>query len=270
MKTRLLFIPVSVERKEKNFDLSTVVIDAIREEGEELMDGDIIAVSSKFISMSKGRLVNLNDVDISKEADSLAENLSMDPRVAQLVLQEADVILGGVPGFALALKNGVIAPNAGIDKSNVPHGYVMLYSECPFKDAEDLKRIIYETSSKCIGVVITDSRLMPLRMGTTGLAVGVAGFEPLKDERGRRDLFGNILNVTRRALADQIAAAVQLLMGEADEGCPIIIVRALNRAPWTMTERSLNAKTLAVDYKTCIYMQGVFSPKFIYFHLNKS
>jgi F420-0:gamma-glutamyl ligase len=96
-------------------------------------------------------------------------------------------------------------------------------------------------------------------MGTTGLAVSVAGFEPLEDERGKQDLFGNILKVTRRALADQIASAVQLIMGEADEGFPIVLIRALDSAPWRMTNRPLSTKTLAVDYDTCIYMKGVLS-----------
>jgi|TARA_B100000315_G_scaffold201976_1_gene194539 coenzyme F420-0:L-glutamate ligase len=259
MKSSLLFIPIGVERKNGSFDLSSEVIQAVKKMGEEFLDNDIIAVSSKFISMSKGRLVNLNDVDVSEEADHLADKLSLDPRLAQLVLQEADMIIGGVPGFALALKNGVIAPNAGIDKSNVPDGHVMLYSEYPFKDAEDLTKVIHQSLGKRIGVVVTDSRLMPLRMGTTGLAVSVAGFEPLEDERGKQDLFGNILKVTRRALADQIASAVQLIMGEADEGFPIVLIRALDGAPWRMTNRPLSTKTLAVDYDTCIYMKGVLS-----------
>lgn len=231
MKTSLLFIPIRVERKDDSFDLSSVLIQAVKKTGEEILDKDIIAVSSKFISMSKGRLVNLNDVDVSEEADRFANKMSLDPRFAQLVLQEADMIIGGVSGFALALKNGVIAPNAGIDKSNVPDGHVMLYPEYPFKDAEDLKRAIYQLLGKRVGIVVTDSRLMPLRMGTTGLAVSVAGFEPLKDERGKKDLFGNILNVTRRALADQMASAVQLIMGEADEGFPIVLIRALDGVP---------------------------------------
>ena len=257
MKASLLFIPISVERKDNSFDLSSEVIQAIKKTGEEILENDIIAVSSKFISMSQGRLVNLNDVDVSEEADLLANKLSLDPRLAQLVLQEADLIIGGVPGFALALKNGVIAPNAGIDKSNVPEGHVMLYSEYPFKDAEDLKTTIYKLLGKRVGVVVTDSRLMPLRMGTTGLSVSVAGFEPQEDERGKKDLFGNTLNVTRRALADQMASAVQLIMGEADEGFPIVLIRALDGAPWRMTNRLLSTKTLAVDYDTCIYMKGV-------------
>lgn len=263
-KPRLLFIPIGVEKKEDRFDLSAVVTGAVKKEGEEFRDGDIVAVSSKFISMSRGRFVNLSEVEVSEEAERLAEKLSLDQKMAQLVIQEADTIIGGVPGFALALKNGVIAPNAGIDKSNAPVGHVMLYSEDPFKDAEELKRQIHQKSGRQVGVVVTDSRLMPLRLGTTGLAVSVAGFEPLEDVRGRRDLFGNVLKVTRRALADQIAAGVQLIMGEADEGFPIVIVRALDGAPWKLTHKPLNSEDLAVEYDRCIYMQGVPRPKFNY------
>ncbi|MFQ6135346.1 MAG: coenzyme F420-0:L-glutamate ligase, partial [Nitrososphaerales archaeon] len=255
---------IGVERKEGRFDLSAAVIDAVKNGEEEFRDGDIVAVSSKFVSMSRGRFVNLSEVEVSGEAERLAEKLSMDREVAQLVLQEADAILGGVPGFALALKNGVIAPNAGIDKSNAPVGHVMLYSEDPFKDAEELKRRILQESGRHVGVVVTDSRLMPLRLGTTGLAVSVAGFEPLVDERGRRDLFGKVLKVTRRALADQIAAGVQLLMGEADEGFPIVIVRALDGAPWRLTYRSLSTESLAVEFDRCIYMRGVPRSKFTF------
>lgn len=261
MKPRLLFIPIGVERKEDRFDLSSTVIDAVEKE-EEFRDGDIVAVSSKFVSMAKGRFVDLGDVEVSEEAERVAEKLSMDRRMAQLVLQEADVILGGVPGFALALKNGVIAPNAGIDRSNAPVGHVMLYSEDLFGDAEELRMKILNELGRRVGVVITDSRLMPLRMGTTGLAVSAAGFEPLKDERGRRDLFGNVLRVTRRALADQIAAGVQLLMGEADDGFPIVVVRALDGAPWSLTDKPVDAGSLAVEFERCIYMRGIPRPKF--------
>lgn len=253
----VVFIPVGVDRMEGSFDLSRVVIDAVKRVGEEFRVGDIVAVSSKFVSMSRGRMVKLSDVVISEEAERLADKLSMDRGVAQLVLEEADSILGGVPGFALTLKDGVVAPNAGIDRSNAPSGYVMLYPKDPFKEAEDLRRSIFEETGRRVGVVLTDSRLMPLRLGTTGIALSAAGFEPLKDERGRKDLFGNVLRVTRRALADQIASGVQLLMGEADEGFPIVLVRALNGAPWSLTDRSLNAESLTVSSDRCIYMRGL-------------
>jgi len=260
-KTRVTFIPVTVPRMEGRFNLSDMVIRAIRDCGEEVRDGDIVAVSSKFVSMSKGRMVKLNDVKVTRRGRRLAERFKMNERLAELVIEEADAILGGVEGFTLALKNGVIAPNAGIDRSNTPQGYVMLYSKDFFKDAEDLRRRIVEETDRRVGIVVTDSRLMPLRRGTTGLAVAVAGFEPLRDERGRRDLFGKILKVTQRALADQVAAGAQLLMGETDEEVPIVIVRASNGTPWTITDKRLGVESLTVRYDECIYMNGIPRPK---------
>jgi coenzyme F420-0:L-glutamate ligase/coenzyme F420-1:gamma-L-glutamate ligase len=253
----LELIPVFVERKEGNFDFPHVIIDAVNSSGEELLDNDILAVSSKFISMAKGMLVDLSKVEVSEKAKRLAEKLRMDQRIAELVIREADDIIGGVPGFVLALKNGIIAPNAGIDKSNAPAGYAILYSKDPFGDADALRKTILQELGKQVGIVVTDSRLMPLRMGTTGLAIAVSGFEPLKDERGHKDLFGNILRVTRRALADQIAAGVQLLMGEADERCPVVIVRASNSAPWSLTDKPMDAGSMTVPPDQCIYMCGL-------------
>jgi coenzyme F420-0:L-glutamate ligase len=263
-KASLIFIPIGVKRKEKAFDLTPEIIYSVENEGEKIRDGDIIAVSSKFISMSKGRYVKLDEVRISKKAKNLATKLDMDAAIAQLVLLEADEILGGVSGFALTMKNGVIAPNAGIDRSNAPPGHVMLYSKDSYKDAEDLKKEIFQLTEKRVGVLVTDSRLMPLRMGTTGLAIGIAGFEPLLDERGKSDLFGNVLKVTRRSLADQMAASVQILMGEADEGFPIIIIRSSDSMPWKLTDQSFTYKDLAVDNSECIYMRGIPRKKFVF------
>jgi coenzyme F420-0:L-glutamate ligase/coenzyme F420-1:gamma-L-glutamate ligase len=263
-KPSLQFIPIHVEKLETRFDLPCVVIDAVEDSGEKLQDRDVVAVSSKFVSMAKGMLVDLDAVEVSEEAKRLAEKLRMDKKIAELVIREADYIIGGVPGFALTLKDGVVAPNAGIDRSNAPTGCVMLYSPDPFGDAEDIRRRIFEDLGKRVGVVITDSRLMPLRMGTTGLAVSVAGFEPLKDERGHKDLFGNVLRVTRRALADQIAAGVQLLMGEADDGYPVVVVRASDGAPWSLTDRLLDARSLIVPPDHCIYMRGVSFQDFVF------
>src|SRR3972149_3114973 len=263
-KPSINFIPIGVNRKICHFNLSNTIIESIDEADEKINDGDILVVSSKFVSMSKGRMVNLNEVIVSKSAERLAEKLKMDSRVAQLVLLESDRILGGVPGFALAIKDGVIAPNAGIDKSNTPAGYVMLYPTDPFRDAEEIKRNVIERLGKRIGVILTDSRLMPLRIGTTGIALSVAGFEPLKDERGRIDIFGNVLKVTRGALADQIAAGAQIVMGEADECFPIVLVRASNILSWNLTDNSFDSTSLNVDFDDCIYMQGIDRKEFEY------
>jgi F420-0:gamma-glutamyl ligase len=159
-----------------------------------------------------------------------------------------------VPGFALAVKEQVLAPNAGIDKSNVAPGHAILYPARPFHTARLLQEEVRFHVPARIGVVLADSRLMPTRLGTTGVAVAVAGFEPVRDERGRRDLFGNVLRVTQRALADDLASAAQLLMGEANERIPLVLVRG---APIRLSDRELSAADLAVDQEVCLYVRGL-------------
>ncbi|MCX8191841.1 MAG: coenzyme F420-0:L-glutamate ligase, partial [Nitrososphaerales archaeon] len=157
------------------------------------------------------------------------------------------------------INDGVLSPNSGIDRSNVYPGYVILHPSDPFKKAEDLRKAIFERTGRKVGIVITDSRLLPTRVGTVGIAIGVAGFEPVRDMRGKKDLFGNVLKVTRQALADDISSGAQLLMGEADEGIPIVIVRAvdLQQNPITFTDRPIGKREVVIDYKRCIYLKGL-------------
>lgn len=252
--SRLEFIPIQVQPKRDRFDLARTVLRAIAQNGAQLRDGDILVISSKFAAMAEGRAVNLAEVSPSQRAKRLAAQLQMSSKLAELVLQEAEAIFLGVPGFALAVKHGVIAPNAGIDKSNIYPGWAIPYPHDPFGCAEQVRSEVLRLARKRIGVVLADSRLMPTRIGTTGVAVAVAGFEPVADERGRKDLFGNVLRVTRRALADDISAGAQLLMGEADEAIPIVIVRNAGVRP---TERRITSMDLAVPFEECIYVRGL-------------
>src|SRR5574341_1193621 len=135
----------------------------------------------------------------SRKSAEIAQKYNMDSRLAELVLRESYFMFSCVPGFILAVKDGVIAPNAGIDRSNVQHGYAILHPREPFKVAEILRHEFLRHAGKKVGIVITDSRLMPTRIGTIGIAIAVAGFEPVQDLRGTKDLFGNTLRVTLKA-----------------------------------------------------------------------
>ena len=219
----------------------------------DFQDGDILVVSSKFVAMSEGNVVKLDAVRPSADAKRLAKKYSMDAKLAQLVLQESDEIVGGISGFALAIRGGMIAPNAGIDKSNVPAGYAMLYPKDPFKSARELRRKFVEIGIN-VGVVLADSRLMPTRRGTTGVAIACAGFSPTEDERGKKDLFGNTLRVTFRAVADSLATMGVAVMGESAESTPAAVVRGFGV---TWTERRLSWKDMAVPAKIDIYLQGL-------------
>lgn len=237
---------ISVPAKMGRFDLFEAL------QSFAYRDGDILVVSSKFVAMSEGRVVKLDSVKPGAEAKRLARKLKMDPQLAELVIKESDLIVGGIPGFALAIRKGMMAPNAGIDKSNVPAGHAILYPKNPFASAEMLRQKFQDSGIK-LGVILADSRLMPTRRGTTGIAIAAAGFEPVEDDRGKKDLFGNTLRVTFRAVADSLATAAVAVMGESSESLPAVVVRGFNV---TWTDRKLSWKDMAVPAKRDIYLNG--------------
>lgn len=221
-------------------------------------DDDILVISSKFVSMSEGAVVNLSKVRVSRKARAIAAKCYMEPKMAELVLRESDYIVKGVPGFLLAVRDGMIAPNAGIDKSNVPKGHVILYPRDPFGTAEKLREKFLAKQRIRVGIVLADSRLMPTRIGTTGVAIACAGFEPVEDLRGRRDLFGNVLKVTFKAVADGLATMGVAVMGESDESTPAAVVRG---AKVTWSDKKFSWKDMAVSPSQDIYLRGVRSLK---------
>ena len=214
-------------------------------------------ISSKFVSMSEGALLRLGEIKVSKKARIIATRYKMDPKIAELTLRESDYILGGIPGFLLSIRDGMIAPNAGIDKSNVPPGFVILYPDDAFKTAEYLRSKFLLECRIRVGIVIADSRLMPTRIGTVGVAIACSGFEPVEDERGKKDLFGNVLRVTFRAVADGLAATGVAIMGEGSESIPAVAVRGFKITP---TDRSLSKHDMAIDPEQDIYIRGLKQP----------
>lgn len=247
-------IPIKSKVMNSTFDLFDTIIDNIIKNGEDVNDNDIIVLSSKFVAMSQGSIIALDDIKPSKVALELAERYAIDDKIVEIVVREADTIVGGIEGFLLTVKDGVIAPNAGIDRSNVMNGYIITHPKEPFKVARDLRSKFRNRYGIDVGVVITDSRLMPSRKGTIGVAIAVAGFKPVRDLRGKRDLFGNNLRVTMHAIADSIATAANLLMGESDESIPIVIVRDA-KVEWSNDE--FTWKDLAIYYDRCIYIRGL-------------
>ena len=245
-------LPISVPIKKGEFDL----FDSIILSNFKFRENDILIVSSKYVSMSEGSVMNLDKVKVGRKAKSLASEYHMSAKLAELTLREADYIYKGIPGFLLAVKNGVLAPNAGIDKSNVPQGFVILYPSEPFKSAENLRRRFLVNLGIKVGVVIADSRLMPTRIGTIGVALASAGFEPVEDQRGKRDLFGNILKVTLKAVSDSIAATGVAVMGEGSESTPIAVIRGIRVIA---TDRKLSWHDMAVDARQDIYIRGLQS-----------
>ena len=193
-----------------------------------LKNEDIAVISSKIISVARGNLVKLSDVSPSKRAKRISSRIKRPPEFVEVVLQEADKVLGFSHGVILTLKQGLLCANAGVDTSNAPPGYVVLMPRNPDLEAEEIRRRLRKLSGAAVGVVISDSNVKPMRVGTVGQAIGVAGLPPVLDCRGEPDLYGKPLRQTFRAVADQLASAAQLLMGEGNERTPVVVVRGLS------------------------------------------
>lgn len=247
--------PVQAPVQSAPFDLLEVLVQALEKADLPVQEGDILAISSKYVAISEGRIVDLAQVVVSPQAQALAERYHMDARMAQLVVQEAEHIFGGIPlGFLLTARQGVISPNAGIDRSNIPQGQAVLLPADAYASARQIRQALTERLGVKLGIILTDSWLMPGRWGTTGVAVGMAGFYPIQDERGKLDLFGNPMAVTQRGMADALCNAAQIVMGERDESTPFALLRG---APVSMTDADISVSDVAIDWDLCIYVESL-------------
>ena len=205
-------------------------------DGAPPLDGDVLVVAQKIVSKAEGRIVDIAGVTASARAVALAAEVGKDPRVVEVILGEAVRVVRARPNLLIVEhKRGWVMANAGIDQSNVDHGRggrLLLLPEDPDASAERLRVALSARFGVRLGVVINDSFGRAWRRGTVGIAIGVAGLPGLVDLRGQPDLFGRILEVSIIGFADEIAAAASLLMGQASEGQPAVLVSGLAwRAP---------------------------------------
>jgi coenzyme F420-0:L-glutamate ligase/coenzyme F420-1:gamma-L-glutamate ligase len=211
--------------------LGNIIAESIASANLTLIDGDVLVVAQKIVSKAEGRTVRLGDIKASDAAIELAKITDKEPAIVQLILDESSAIVRHRPGVIIAKhKQGWILANAGIDRSNVTEreDEVLLLPEQPDASASQLRDELAERYAVTIGVIIADSVGRPWRMGTTGMTLGSAGVEALANLRGQQDMFGRILEVSEHAVADSIASAAELLLGEANEATPVVIVRGLN------------------------------------------
>ncbi len=220
-------------------DIAALILSAAATSGVEFRDGDILAVCQKIVSKSEGRIVRLAEVTPSPDAVALAEATAKEPAIVELILRESRRIVRSRPGLIIAEHNsGHILANAGIDRSNLSpeQGEVaLLLPEDPDASARAIRAALERETGRRLGVVITDSAGRPWRTGTQGLALGIAGPPAYRDLRGGEDLFGRTLEATLPAMADAIAAAAVLLMGETTEATPVSLLRGLDWAPSEQT-----------------------------------
>ena len=215
-------------------DLVHLVISATANQGLAPEPGDILVVAQKVVSKAEDRLINLSGVSPSPAAVDLAAETDKDPRLVELILSESAAIVRSRPGLIIAEHRcGHVLANAGIDASNIAQRdgeQVLLWPEDPDASATELYQRFTRAYRFEIPVIINDSMGRAWRLGTTGHAIGVAGLDPLWNQVGDRDLYGNELRVTEPATADGLAAAAALVQGEAAEGNPVVWVRGCPRS----------------------------------------
>ena len=249
----LTVIPLKARYQKSEFDLFNEITKILSENGVLLENGDVIVISSKYIASSQGRILDIDKVTISENANHLSKKYKMDPKFVEIILRESDKIFGGISGFIITSSDNILAPNAGIDKSNSNGTRLILYPENPYQIAEILKRKIFFDYSVHVGIIITDSRLMPARVGTVGVAIACSGLEPVKDLRGQHDLDGNPLKVTFQATADNLASIANHKMGEGSESQPIAIVRD---SECELTSRKIEPTEMSISHEECVYVRG--------------
>ncbi len=229
---------------EAGVDLAGCITNALRASGWVLRERDLLVVAQKIVSKSEGQTVDLDTVHPSSEAQRLAEKTRKDPRLVEVILRESEEIVRAVPNVLIVRHRlGFVMANAGVDRSNVPPARagdaprerVLLLPRDPDASAAVLREHLMGRFGVPIGVIVSDSFGRPWRRGVLNIALGSAGIPALIDRRGDRDREGRALEVTEVAFADAIAAGAALVMGEAAESTPVVLVRGLE---WQATEPS--------------------------------
>lgn len=205
--------------------LGEMICQACANHGIEVADDDVLVVAQKIVSKAEGRLVLLDDVQVSERARKLGRELEKEAELVEVILGESrKVIRTGGRALIVETHHGFICANAGVDQSNVGLRQVALLPQDPDRSARQIRDEIQRSTQKQVGVIISDSFGRAWRVGTVDVAVGVAGMKSIKDERGLKDRHGYELKAAVAAIADEIAAAAELVMGKRD-GVPVVIVR---------------------------------------------
>lgn len=213
-------------------DIAALIRQALSEQGLSLVDDDILVIAQKIVSKAEGRSVRLDSITPSDRAREVARATHKEPRLVELILRESEEISRLAPGVLVVRHRlGFTSANAGIDRSNVQQEgegeTVLLLPLDPDASAHQIRLNLEAASGVSMGVVISDSHGRPFRLGTVGVAIGVSGLPALWDRRGEADLHGYALQHTDVGVADELAAAAGLLMGQAAEGLPVVLVRGL-------------------------------------------
>jgi coenzyme F420-0:L-glutamate ligase/coenzyme F420-1:gamma-L-glutamate ligase len=214
-------------------NLGALISEAARRAGRPVKNGDVVVVTHVVVSVAEGRLINLEEIVPSEFARNLASRLEKDPALVEVVLRESRGIRRIGDGVLITeTRHGFVCANSGVDKSNVTgERTVAPLPVDPDASATRIRKEIRKASGCDVAVIVSDTHGRPLRMGEVNVAIGVAGLKPIRDRRGEKDLFGYVLKVKQTAVADELASAAELVIGQADEGIPAAIIRGYEYLP---------------------------------------
>ncbi|MBI4446008.1 MAG: coenzyme F420-0:L-glutamate ligase [Acidobacteria bacterium] len=235
---RVIAIPGIPEIKE-NDDLGDLIFGSATGAGLHVQAKDIFVVAQKIVSKAEGRLIRLSDCTPSPTAADWAQVYGKDPRRVEIVLGQARRMVRMEKGLLIAqTHHGFICANAGVDSSNVPPGIVSLLPEDPDRSAERIRTGLEIRSGVPVAVIISDTFGRPWREGITNIAIGVSGLHPLLDYRGQRDSYGQMLEATVIAIADELAGAGELVMGKTSR-LPVALIRGFDFQPGSGSSKDL-------------------------------
>ena len=212
----------------KGDNLAELILTSLDEMELKIQYGDILVIAETAISKSEGTIIQLQEVIPSSKALDLADKTGKESELVEAILQESEEIIRLGPDFIISqTKHGFVCANAGIDESNVDQGQATPIPEDPDKSATEIRTIIEKATETDIAVIISDTQGRAFREGAIGVAIGISGMDPLWDRSGEQDLFGRELKTTSIAVSDELASAGSIVMGQAQEGIPVVLIRGV-------------------------------------------
>lgn len=209
--------------------LDEIILDAISKMNQKIHDGDILVIAETAIAKAEGQIIELKEIIPSPKAMKIAVKTGKKSELVEAILRESEEIVKLGPDFIISeTKHGFICANAGIDESNVDEGLATPIPKDPDENAHQIMRKIENITGKDIAIIISDTQGRAFREGAIGTAIGISGMNPLWDRSGERDLYGKELKTTSIAVADELASAASIVMGQADEGVPAVLIRGVN------------------------------------------
>ncbi len=214
----------------KGDNLGQLIAQAAEKQKTPIQEKDVIVITHVVVSKAEGNIINLDEVAPSQQAKEIALKTGKDPALVEVILQETkEIVRVNKNSIITETKNGIICANAGIDRSNVSGDRnVVPLPKNPDVSAENIRQEIRRLTGANVAVIVSDTHGRPFRMGEVNVAVGVAGIKPIRDRRGEKDLFGYVLRIKQTAIADELSSAAELVIGQANEGIPVAIIRGYN------------------------------------------